>query len=509
MKISFILPMFNEIGNIERMIRSTHQVARRTADEFEIIVVDDASTDGSGKLADKLCAEFPELRVLHHKQNRKLGGALKTGFAAARLDYILYMDSDLPVGFDQVERVLREEQGASEITVGYRVGPAENIYREVQSLVYNALLRAVFGLRVRDANFAFKLFRRELVLQSPRSEGSFIDAELLLEAMRRRWPIREVGLHYHVRQAGSSTIGGPRVVPQLLREMLDYRRTRWRGERHVIFNADDFGFSNSVNAGVVAAHEGGLVKSASLMATGDAFEPAADYAREHPALDLGLHFALCDGVPVSNAEKVRSLVADSGRFPENHSAFVRRWLAGRVEKNDVATELRAQMKKARNAGLQITHLDSHQHLHALPGILEVVMQIAAENGVVAVRSPHERGISVFRPFRSGQRIALSSAWMTARERLKKTKLSAPDHFVGVIHAGRWNYATLYRRIRGLRPGVTEICCHPRAENSSGDGHDWRHDSAAELAALTDPELQQFLEDERVQVTTFGEAFAKD
>lgn len=508
MKISFVLPMFNELGNIERMVRSTHEVATRTVDEFEIIVVDDASTDGSGELAERMRAEFPELRVLHHHENRKLGGALKTGFAAARMDYVLYMDSDLPVGFDEVERVLSEPRDKSDMVIGYRVGPAENIYREVQSRLYNTLLRAVFGLRVRDANFAFKLFRRQLVTQPPRSEGSFIDAELLLEATRRRWPIREVGLHYHVRQAGTSTIGGPGVVPKLLREMLHYRRTRWRGERRVIFNADDFGFSESVNAGIAQAHEGGLVRSASLMAGGEAFEAAADYVRSHPALDLGLHFALCDGAPVSDPAMVPSLTNGNGRFPEDHAGFVRRWFAGRVVINELATELRAQMKRVRDAGLRVTHVDSHQHLHALPGVLEVVAKIAAENGVTAVRNPHERRASFLRPFRSGQRIALSSAWMVARDALKQAKLAAPDHFVGMMDAGRWSSVNLRRRIRGLRQGLTEICCHPRAAVSTADESSWRRNAAAELAALTDPELQQVLDEERVRVTTFGEAFGE-
>lgn len=508
MRISFVFPMFNEIGNIERMIRSTHDVARRTVDEFEIIVVNDASTDGCGELADSMRAEIPELRVLHHQRNRTLGGALKTGFAAARMDYVLYMDSDLPVGFDEVERVLVDERNGAEMVIGYRVGRAENIYRQIQSRIYNALLRLVFGLRVRDANFAFKLFRRELVVRPLRSEGSFVDAELLLEAARRRWAIREVGLNYHVRQAGTSSLGGPRVVPKLLREMLDYRRTRWRGERQVIFNADDFGFSNAVNAGIIAAHEGGLVRSTSVMATGESFTEAAAYARAHPTMDVGLHFTLCDGQPVSDPRKVGSLIDTDGRFPRNYAAFLRRWFAGRIAIADVATELRAQLEKACDAGLRITHLDSHQHLHALPGILQVVMQVASEAGVAAVRNPDERGISFWRPFRSGQRLALSSTWAVACGRLPHDTLQAPDHFVGVIHTGRWNSANLHRHIRALRPGLTEICCHPRTVPLDSEKPDWGNDPAVELAALTDPELPQFLEEERIRVTTFEEAFSR-
>lgn len=509
MRLSFVFPMFNEMGNIERVIRSTHEVARRTLEEFEIIVVNDASTDGCGELAEELRTEFPELRVLHHERNRKLGGALKTGFAAARMDHVLYMDSDLPIAFDDVERVLRAQTRAPDMLIGFRVGRVENMYRVVQSRIYNTLLRTLFGLRVRDVNFSFKLFRRELVAEPLHSEGSFIDAEMLLEATRRGWFIAEVGLDYHVRQAGTSTIGGPGVVPKLLREMGDYRRTRWRGERRVIFNADDFGLCPSINAGVFAAHQNGVVRSASLIATGVVFDEAADYARAHPELDVGLHLALCDGRPVCDPAKVRSLVDEDGCLPKDHTVFLRRWLSGHIEPSDVATELCAQMEKARATGLRITHLDSHQHLHGLPGILKMVMRLAAEHGVRVVRNPDERGgMSLRRPFRSAQRIALSSVLRIAWRAGAASGLSTSDHFLGVMHAGRWNGENLRRAIRALRPGLTEICCHPREAALPGEeAYSWGYDHCEELSALTDPELPRFLDAERVRVTTFSESFS--
>src|SRR5437879_1567029 len=95
--MSFVFPMYNEIGNIERTVREATEVGRRMTTDLEIVVVYDASTDGSGELIDRLAAENPHLRVVHHPTNRKLGGALKTGFAAATRQWILYIDSDLPI----------------------------------------------------------------------------------------------------------------------------------------------------------------------------------------------------------------------------------------------------------------------------------------------------------------------------------------------------------------------------------------------------------------------------
>src|SRR5581483_9557544 len=257
-------------------------------------------------------------------------------------------------------------------------------------------LRRVFDLRVRDANFAFKLFRRELARAPLQSNSSFIDAELLLEAQRLDYKIRETGFRYQVRQAGKSTIGGPRAIPPLLRDLIRYRRERWckpdTTQRYVIFNADDFGLCSSINAGVIACHREGVVRSASLIVTGEAFDEAADYALHNPSLDLGLHFALCDGRPVCGGDDVLSLVENDARFPTNYAAFLRRYVRGKISLREIEMEFRAQLAKALARGLRISHLDSHQHLHALPGVFEIVLRIAEEHGIRAVRSPLERPV---------------------------------------------------------------------------------------------------------------------
>ena len=511
MRISFVYPMFNEVGNIEKLLRATQRLTESIAlEDYEIIVVDDCSTDGSGEVAENLRAEIPRLRVLHHDQNRQLGAALRTGFASARLDHILYMDSDFPVAFSEVERVLGQLHEPPDILVGYRIGRGEGLYRELQSRAYNALLRRVFGLRVRDANFAFKLFRRELANGSVRSESSFIDAELLLEAQRRGYQIREIGFHYQIRTAGKSTMAGPRVIPPLLRDLTRYRRERWlpvSARRYVIFNADDFGLCTGVNAGVIASHQGGVVRSASLIATGEAFDEAADYARNNPSLDIGLHLALCDGVPVSDSARVPSLVTSDGRFDKSWSGFLRRYLRGKISLRDVEAELRAQLEKSLACGLRISHLDSHQHLHALPGIFEIVLRLAEEHGIRAVRSPLEHStlfnVGVVRTL---SRLALGNIFRIARRKLVHSTVRTADHFLGFMHAGRWNLRNLCASIAALRSGVTEICCHPCAEPIAESIHGWRYNFPAELDALTSAQLRRYLHEANVCVTGFGEYF---
>ncbi len=222
--LSFVFPMYNEIGNIENCVAQALAIGHRITEHVEIVVVDDASTDGSGALADEIARRHPEMRVLHHPKNRKLGGALRTGFAAATQPWVLYMDSDLPVDMNDTFRALPLTRHA-DMVIGNRQGRAEGVRREVMSWGYNNLIRVLFGLKVRDINFAFKLFRRDILDRiALQSEGSFIDAELLVETYRAGFVIAELPIQYHPRVAGVSTLASSSVVVTLLRELRAYRR---------------------------------------------------------------------------------------------------------------------------------------------------------------------------------------------------------------------------------------------------------------------------------------------
>ena len=222
--LSFVFPMYNEIGNIETCVAEALRVGRKITDNLEIVVVDDASTDGCGALADTLALTHPELKVVHHGKNRKLGGSLRTGFAAATKDWVLYIDSDLPIQMDDALLAIPLTQNA-DMVIGNRQGRAEGPRREIMSFVYNRLIRVLFGLSVRDVNFAFKLFRRSILERiTLQSEGSFIDAELLIEAHTAGYKIAELPLQYYERVAGVSTLASGSVVIKILKEMVDYRK---------------------------------------------------------------------------------------------------------------------------------------------------------------------------------------------------------------------------------------------------------------------------------------------
>lgn len=235
--LSFVFPMYNEKDNIETCVLEAIRVGYKLAPEVEVVVVDDASTDGSGGMLDRLADEHPEVVAIHHKENRKLGGALKTGFASASKEWVLYIDSDLPIHMDDALQAIPLTDDA-DIVIGWRKSRAESWRREFISRVYNRMIRIIFGLRVRDVNFAFKLFKRSFYDSvSLNSEGSFIDAELLIEMRRAGARFAEFGLEYYPRVAGVSTLASNGVIVRILSEMFRYRlglygrRNKTSGER--------------------------------------------------------------------------------------------------------------------------------------------------------------------------------------------------------------------------------------------------------------------------------------
>ena len=225
--LSIFFPMWNEEQYIHRAVRAATEICEQLVvdgeiADYEIIVVDDASTDATGRLADALAAADAHVRVVHHPHNRKLGGSIKSGFDAAKGDLVLYTDADLP--FEMIElvravRVLRTYE--ADVVSAYRLDrTGEGPRRAVYSWVYNGLIQAMFGTRLRDINFAFKLCRRRVLDHvSLSSEGSFIDAELIIRAQRSGFSIVQIGVDYFPRTRGVSTLSSFGVIRTMLREM--------------------------------------------------------------------------------------------------------------------------------------------------------------------------------------------------------------------------------------------------------------------------------------------------
>jgi glycosyltransferase involved in cell wall biosynthesis len=230
-RLSIFYPMWNEEAYIERALRAGHRAGERLMEsgdvgDYELIVVDDCSTDATGRIADRIAAQDPRVRVVHHDRNRKLGGAMKTGFAAASGDLILYTDADLPFDMAEVSRAVRLMRDYdADIISAYRFDrTGEGYVRRLYTIVYNLLVRTMFGVRARDINFAFKLCRSRIFEHVElKSEGSFIDAELVIRATRLGYEMLQIGVDYFPRAEGESTLSSPGVIVTILREMLELR----------------------------------------------------------------------------------------------------------------------------------------------------------------------------------------------------------------------------------------------------------------------------------------------
>jgi glycosyltransferase involved in cell wall biosynthesis len=230
--LSIFFPMWNEEEYIGRALSAGRDACERLIElgeitDYELLVIDDASTDATGRIADEMAASDRHVRVVHHPVNRKLGGSLKTGFAEARGDLVLYTDADLPFDMDELVkacRLLRYYE--ADIVSAYRFDrTGEGYVRVVYSQFYNWLVRVLFGVRIRDVNFAFKLVRRPVLdAVTLHSEGSFIDAELVVAAMGYGFKVVQFGVDYFPRTRGISTLSSPTVIVKILREMFTLRR---------------------------------------------------------------------------------------------------------------------------------------------------------------------------------------------------------------------------------------------------------------------------------------------
>jgi glycosyltransferase involved in cell wall biosynthesis len=226
-KISVFFPMWNEEEYINRAVDAAREACQELIDDgevsdYEILIVDDASTDSTGRIADELADADPHVRVVHHPKNRKLGGSVKTGFTEAKGDLVLYTDADLPFDMAELKRACRLLRiYEADLICAYRFDrTGEGFQRVIYSAIYNLLVRGFFGVRVRDVNFAFKLVRRSVLDgMTLTSEGSFIDAELVVRTVKSGKQMVQFGVDYFPRTRGISTLSSPAVIMKILQEM--------------------------------------------------------------------------------------------------------------------------------------------------------------------------------------------------------------------------------------------------------------------------------------------------
>ena len=237
--------------------------------------------------------------------------------------------------------------------------------------------------------------------------------------------------------------------------------------RRLVINADDLGLTVGVNDGIFDAHDHGILTSASLFAGAPATSDAIRRARSRPSLGVGVHLALVDGTPTLTPHRIPTLVEGDGRFRRSWKPFIVACLRGKLSLAEVELELTAQVERLRSAGVRLTHLDAHKHVHAYPPVFAIVARLAGRFGIPVVRVPYERWVPIRGDAEtSGTRrlqTLLNAAmlpWARRDYRIAAAHDVRTPSFVGRVHTGVLSAAALAGIVRTLQPGVTELMVHP-------------------------------------------------
>jgi len=277
--------------------------------------------------------------------------------------------------------------------------------------------------------------------------------------------------------------------------------------KYLIINADDFGLHETVNLGIIHGFTSGFITSTTMMAGGKAFEHAISLASTHPQLGIGVHLTLVGEKSVCDPDKVKSLLDNEGYLAPQYPQFLLRYILGQIQLSDIRRELTAQVQKIVDSGIPITHLDSHQHMHIVPGIINVTIDIAKEFGIKAVRIPAEPyfflGHYPCSPLRVVARAGLTCLAQLATRKIRKNQLLMPEHFFGMLAGGNMREEFLLNIIDALPDGISEIMMHPGTNNEVlNNSYGWDYHGQEELAAVTSDNVRHRLADKNVTLISF-------
>ncbi len=228
--LSFFFPALNEEPNVEAVLDAALTILPRFTDNFEVIVIDDGSTDRTGDIADLVAARDARVRVVHHGRRRGYGGAVRSGLQSATKEYVFFTDGDRQFDIADLARLLPSVDVA-EAVIGYRIKRRDPFRRLVVAWVYKWAIRILFLVRWRDVDCAFKLFRRDIFARVPlervRSNGAFFSPELLITLGRAGIRMREVGVPHYPRAAEKPKGASPQVILRAMRDLLRLRLRLW------------------------------------------------------------------------------------------------------------------------------------------------------------------------------------------------------------------------------------------------------------------------------------------
>ncbi len=481
-RATFVLPVYNLEASIERSLREVHEWLSARAEAWELIVVDDASSDSTPRSLDAFLSahEREAVRRVRLTANRGKGFAVRVGFSLASAPFVVFGDGDLAYPMENVARVLDALEGGADAAIACRVLP-RSVYmispsffsylytRHVLGRAFNLICRMLTVPRLLDTQAGLKGFRSEALrplLGRLVMDGFSFDVELLRALLDQKRSIREIPVSFRY-DSEPSTV---RFAMDSFRMFRDLIRIRWRsiqgryrierqdrGPVGLVIHADDYGLAPGINRSIEEGLEAGTITSASVLLGGPHAGEALGWAASHPRHDFGVHLNLTRGRPVLPASEVRTLVTRSGRF-RSLGGFLLRFYLGLVSRKEVLRELEAQIEAVRRAGVAVTHLDSHEHVHLVPGMGSRVVRPLCDATGLPIRSmdgpflgPHGW------PDPRGMLLAAA----TRLKRLGRRPLRSAAHGFGTAFAARPTLHTVRSAFARMREGRTyELVFHP-------------------------------------------------
>lgn len=277
--------------------------------------------------------------------------------------------------------------------------------------------------------------------------------------------------------------------------------------KKLIVNADDFGLHTEVNRAIIQGYQKGCIRSTSLITTGSAVEEAVELAKANPGLGIGVHLTLVAEKPMLPPEKVPTLVGEDGKFLPDHVAFIKRYIAGGINKEELFAECEAQIANASDLGINITHLDSHQHLHVLPGMSRICLKLMGKYNIGKMRYPGEGFFFTGGyPTSIGRMIAkcgLTCCAIMAKNKAGWYKKKMPEHFFGMVAGGHNEEKYFLNILKALPEGVSEIMIHPGANDAAlNQVYDWRYHWQDELNSVTSSEVMRYLQEHEIELISY-------
>lgn len=285
--------------------------------------------------------------------------------------------------------------------------------------------------------------------------------------------------------------------------------------KRLIVNADDFGFTRGVNAGILRAYKMGIVTSTTIMANGGAFEDAIELARSNPGLGVGCHLVAVGGRPIAQSSELGPLLDRDGALPPTLMQLFIKIARRPVVAEVLVREFRSQLERVIGAGIEPTHVDTHKHSHTHPQVMKALSRVIAEFGIKRVRNPFERIVTHARLSnfskiaylkQSGLSAAIQPGALMFKRLVREYGLRTPDRFFGVKMTGMLDSAAIRSIMEDLGEGTSELMCHPGfCDDELKRGRTrLKHERELELEALCNTSLREVAEEREIQLINYRE-----